>query len=188
MIQSIYDSCLLHININDSSLDSHANLVQIDLKDDQETFLSRKNVFSLFDSANEVVALQTNNILIFANQVFADKKKKTIIEAKIMTKSREKLDSKNLIKFNDTIITRLENDDIYLNQITQSNHLQSIKKINVDTINSRNVIRLDLTSKKQSVTQRAREAYLTSIFQLEAFTIYLLLLNRSIIFSAILRF
>jgi uncharacterized protein YbaA (DUF1428 family) len=81
------------------------NLVQIDLKDDQETSLSKKNVFSLFDSENEVVDLQTNDILIFANQEFANKKEKAIIEAKIMTKSREKLDSKNSIKFNDTIIT-----------------------------------------------------------------------------------
>ncbi len=156
--------------MNDSSLaiDSHANLVQIDLKDDQETFLSKRNVFSLFDSANEVVDLQTNDTLIFANQEFADKKKKAIVEVKIMIKSREKLDSKNSIKFNDTIITRLENDDIYLNQITQSEHLQSIKKINVDTINSRDVIRLDLTLKKQYVTQRTRDAYLASICQLEA--------------------
>ncbi len=105
MIQSIYDSCLLHINMNDSSFDLHANLVQIDLKDDQETFLSRKNVFSLFDSANEVVDLQTNDILIFANQEFADKEEKAIVKAKIMIKSRKKLDSKNSIKFNDTIIT-----------------------------------------------------------------------------------
>ncbi len=118
MIQSTYDSCLLHINMNDLSLDLHANLIQIDLKDDRKTFLSKKNVFSLFNSANEVVDLQTNDILIFANQEFADKEEKAIVEAKIMTKSREKLDSKNSIKFNDTIITRFENDDIYLNQIT----------------------------------------------------------------------
>ncbi len=93
--------------MNDSSfaINSHANLVQIDLKDDQETFLSKKNVFSLFDSANEVVDLQTNDILIFADQKFADKKEKAIVEAKIMTKFREKFDSKNSIKFNDIIIT-----------------------------------------------------------------------------------
>ncbi len=91
--------------MNDLSLDSHANFVQIDLKNDQETFLSRKNVFSLFDSANKVVDLQTNDTVIFANQEFANKKEKAIIEAKIMTKLREKLDSKNSIKFNDTIIT-----------------------------------------------------------------------------------
>jgi hypothetical protein len=85
-----------------------------------------------------------------------------------MIKFREKLDLKISIKFNDTIIAWLENDDIYLSQITQSNHLQSIKKINVDTISSQDVIRLDLTSKKQYVTQWAHEAYLTSICQLEA--------------------
>jgi hypothetical protein len=89
--------------------------------------------------------------------------KRRYIETKIMTKSREKLDSKNSIKFNDTIIAWFENDDIYLNQITQSNHLQLIKKINVDTINSRDVIRFDFTSKKQYVTQRARDAYLVLI-------------------------
>ncbi len=137
------------------------------MKDDQETFLSRRNVFSLFDSANEVVGLQTNDILVFADQEFADAEEKAIVKAKIMTKSREKLDSKNSIKFNDTVITRLENDNIYLNQIIQSGHLQSIKKVNVDTISSRDVIR-NLTSKEQYVTQRARGAYLASICQLEA--------------------
>ncbi len=81
--------------------------------------------------------------MIFADQKFADKKRKAIVEIKIMTKSREKLDN-----FNDTIIIRLENNNIYLYQITQSNYLQSIKKINVDMINSRNVIRLDFTLKK----------------------------------------
>ncbi len=50
--------------------------------------------------------------------------------------------------------------NIYFNQIIQSDHLQSIKKINVETISSRDVIRLDLTSKKQYVTQGARDAYL----------------------------
>jgi hypothetical protein len=143
------------------------NLVRIDLKNDRKTSFSRRNVFSLFDSASEVINLQTNDILIFANQKFANAKEKAIVDAKIMTKSGEKLDSKNSIKFNDTIITRLENDDIYLNQIIQSDHLQSIKKINVDTINSRNMIRLDLISKKQYVIQQTRDVYLASICQLE---------------------
>ncbi len=90
--------------MNDSSLDSHSNLVQINMKNDRKTFLSRRNVFSLFDSANEIISLQTNDILIFADQKFANAEKKEIVETKIMTKSREKLDSKNSIKFNDTII------------------------------------------------------------------------------------
>jgi hypothetical protein len=84
-----------------------------------------------------------------------------------MTKSRELFDSKISIKFNDTIIARLENE-IYLNQIIQLDHLQQIKKINADMISSRDVIRLDFTSKKQYVTQQARDVYLTSICQLKA--------------------
>ncbi len=45
MIQSIYDSCLFHINMNDSSLDSHLNLVQIDLKNDRNIFSFEKKCF-----------------------------------------------------------------------------------------------------------------------------------------------
>ncbi len=69
-----------------------------------------------------------------------------------MIKFREMLDSKTSIKFNDTIIACFENE-IYLKQIIQLDHLQQIKKINADTINSQNVIRFDFTSKKQYVTQ-----------------------------------
>ncbi len=99
---------------------------------------------------------------------FADAKEKAIVEVKIMTKSRKMLDLKISIKFNDTIIARFENE-IYLNQIIQIDHLQQIKKINADTISSRDVIRLDLISKKQYVTQRIRDTYLASICQLETF-------------------
>jgi hypothetical protein len=83
---------------------------------------------------------------------FADAKEKAIVKIKIMTKSQEMLGSKISIKFNDTIIARLENK-IYFNQIIQLDHLQQIKKINANTINLRNVIRFDFTSKKQYVTQ-----------------------------------
>jgi hypothetical protein len=152
--------------MNDSlfALSSYTNLVQIDMKNVRKTSLSRRNVFSLFDLANEVVDLQTKNILMLIDLKFANAKEKAIVEIKIITKSREVLNSKISIKFNDTIIARLENE-IYLNQITQFDYLQQIKKINADTINSRDVIRLDLTSKKQYVTQQARDVYLASICQ-----------------------
>ncbi len=102
------------------------------------------------------------------NLKFVDAKEKAIVETKIMIKSREMLDSKISIKFNDTIIARLENE-IYFNQIIQLDHLQQIKKINANTINSRDVIRFDFTSKKQYVTQQARKVYFASICQLEVF-------------------
>ncbi len=42
-----------------------------------KNFFFEKNVFSLFDSANEIISLQTNDILIFADQKFANAKKKS---------------------------------------------------------------------------------------------------------------
>jgi hypothetical protein len=60
-----------------------------------------------------IVNMQTNNILILIDTNFALTKKKTIIDAKIMIKSRNNLESSFLLKFNDTIIERQEND-IYL--------------------------------------------------------------------------
>jgi hypothetical protein len=44
---------------------------------------------------------------------FCDCKKKAIVEAKIMNKSRDDFDSNSSLKFNDTIIERQENN-IYL--------------------------------------------------------------------------
>jgi hypothetical protein len=60
------------------------------MKDDRKTFFFRRNVFSLFDLANEIVNLQTNDILIFADQKFANAKKEAIVDVKIMTKSQKK--------------------------------------------------------------------------------------------------
>jgi hypothetical protein len=58
-----------------------------------------------------------------------------------MTKSRNNLDSYFLIKFNDTIIKRQEND-IYMKQISQSDHLQLIQDIDIAIISFRDKIRL----------------------------------------------
>ncbi len=62
--------------------DRMKNLVQIDMKDDRKTSFLKRNVFSLFDSANEVINFQTNDILIFADQKFADAKKKLLLRLK----------------------------------------------------------------------------------------------------------
>jgi hypothetical protein len=61
--------------------------------------------------------MQMNDILILIDSNFAVAKKKTIIEIKIMIKSRNNLDLNFSLKFNDTIIERQEND-IYLRQIS----------------------------------------------------------------------
>jgi hypothetical protein len=110
--------------------------------------------------------MQTNDILILIDSNFAVAKKKAIIDAKIMIKSRDNLESNSSLKFNDTIIERQEND-IYLRQISQSDHFQLIKDVDIATINFKEKIKLALISKKQYVAQRARDAYVASICQFE---------------------
>jgi hypothetical protein len=110
--------------------------------------------------------MQTDDIFILINSNFAAAKEKAIVNAKIITKCRNDLDSNSSLKFNDTVIERQEND-IYLRQIAQSDHLQSIKIVDFTTINFRDKVRLALISKKQYVAQPARETYIASICQLE---------------------
>jgi hypothetical protein len=112
-----------------------------------------------------IVDMQTNDILILIDSNFAAAKKKAIIDVKIITKSRNNLESNSSLKFNDTIIERQEND-IYLRQISQSDHLQLVKNVEISITSSRDKIRLALISKEQYVAQRARDAYVASICQL----------------------
>ncbi len=88
MSQSIYDLCFLHTNMK---IDTSFNL-QTDLKNS----LLRTNI--------SIVDMQTNDILILIDSNFAVAKEKTIVNAKIMIKSRNDLDSNSSLKFNDTII------------------------------------------------------------------------------------
>ncbi len=53
-----------------------------------------------------IVNMQTNDILILINSNFAIAKEKAIVNAKIMIKSRNDLDSNSSLKFNDTIVER----------------------------------------------------------------------------------
>jgi hypothetical protein len=134
-------------------IDTWFNL-QTDLKDDR------------FRINMNIVNMQTNDILILIDSNIATAKNKTIIVVKIIIKSLNNLESNSSLKFNDTIIERQEND-IYLKQIFQSDHFQLIKDFDIVIINFRDKIKLTLISKKQYVTQRARDAYVASICQFE---------------------
>jgi hypothetical protein len=114
-----------------------------------------------------IVDMQIDDTLILIDLDFATAKKKAIVDAKIMTKSQNHLDPNSSLKFNDTIIERQEND-IYLRQISQSDHLQLIQIVDIATTSSKNKIRPALISKEQYVTQRARDAYVASICQSKA--------------------
>ncbi len=103
-----------------------------------------------FRTDMSIVDMQTNDILILIDSNFAAAKNKAIIDVKIMIKSRDNFESNFSLKFNDTIIERQEND-IYLRQILQSDHLQQIKDVDITTINFKDKIKLALISKKQYV-------------------------------------
>jgi hypothetical protein len=101
-----------------------STVLQIDLKED-----------SLHTNMS-IVNMQTNDILILINSKFAAAEEKAIIDAKIMIKSRDDLDSNSSLKFNDTIIQRQENS-VYFNQFSQFDHLQLIKTIDFTITSSR---------------------------------------------------
>ncbi len=150
MSQSIYDFCFLHTNMK---IDTSSNL-QTDLKN------------NFLHTNTNIVNMQTNDIMILIDSNFAAAKEKAIVDDKIMIKSRDDLDSNFSLKFNDTII-ELQENVIYLKQISQSNYLQLIKIVDFIIINFKDKIKLALTSKKRYVAQRARETYIVSICQFE---------------------
>ncbi len=116
-----------------------------------------------------IVSMQTDDTFILADQSFAVIENEAIISAKIMIKTREQLISNNSLKFNDIKIERLDsNESIYYRQKTHIQDIQLIQSIESIITNARSKVRIKLISRKQYVTQRAREIYLTSICQLEA--------------------
>jgi hypothetical protein len=78
-------------------IDTSFNL-QTDLKD------------SFLRTDMSIVKMQTNDILILIDSNFAVAKEKTIVNVKIMIKSRDNFNSKFSLKFNDIVIERQKND------------------------------------------------------------------------------
>jgi hypothetical protein len=76
-----------------------SSIFQISLKNDH----SHTNHFH---TDMKIVDMQINDTLILIDANFTIEKEKTIINAKIMIKSRDYLDSNSSLKFNDTIIER----------------------------------------------------------------------------------
>jgi hypothetical protein len=95
MIESTFDSCLLHIS-------------QIEFINSQIEFI---NYF-------EFVDLQTDDTLILADDEFAALEENELARAHLTSKKREKLNLIISIKFNDELII-LANDDNFL-LLTQS--------------------------------------------------------------------
>ena len=105
--------------------------------------------------------------MIFATDEFAIREEKTIQAVKIMTKFRECLDASHLIKFNDVKIKFESDESIYLSHESHAS-MQSVKIYDTSFISSKGIVREKLTSKKQYLAQRAKNAYVACICQSEA--------------------
>jgi hypothetical protein len=138
MIESTFDSCLLHIS-------------QIE-----------------FINHFEIVDLQTDDTLILADDEFAALEENELIRARLTFKKREKLISTTSIKFNDDLIFLSDNFLLLTQskQFDQIKLINLSFSINLTS--SRKEIRKMITLKDQYVAQRARDAYIATISQFEA--------------------
>jgi hypothetical protein len=135
MIESKFDSCLLHIS-------------QIE-----------------FINHFEIVNLQTDDTLILADDEFVALEESELIRAHLTFKKREKLNLIISIKFNDELIILINNDKSLLftqsKQFVQIKLINLSSSINLTS--SREEIRKMITFKDQYIAQRARDVYIATI-------------------------
>lgn len=113
--------------------------------------------------------LQIDNTFILINNEFAIRKNEIIQNFKIMTKSQKQLFIANSIRFNNIKIKLLKNKNITLNQKSPADEIQIIKNQNSLFINFRDLMKKKLIFKDQYFVQRAKDAYVASIYQSEIF-------------------
>ncbi len=155
MTQFIYDLCLLYKTL----------------------FVDKTSDKSII---SDLIEMQIDDTLLLVDQSFVILKKETIKSAKIMIKNRERFTSDNSLKFNEIRIERLDsnninnsndmndsNEVIYFRQETHIQDIQLINSIELSITSAREKVRINLISKKQYITQRARDVYLTIIYQFE---------------------
>jgi hypothetical protein len=152
MIESTFDSCLLHI--------SQINEIEF------IEFINQSNFISHF----EVVGFKTDDTLILAGDEFAALEENELARADLTFKKRQKLNLITSIKFNDELITLANNNNALL--LIQSKQFDQIRlidvKISVNLTSSRDEIRKMIISKDQYVVQRARKVYIVIVSQSEA--------------------
>ena len=117
----------------------------------------------------DLIDLQTDDTLIFVNNDFVIKKNEVIKTVNIMIKKRECFNTTNSIKFNDMKIELQKNKTIIIKYTSYVKSISLIKNQNFLFISARDIVKKKLISKNQYVIQRARNAYVISICQFEAF-------------------
>ncbi len=141
MIESRFDSCLLHI----SSIE-----------------------FIKFINHFEIMKLQIDDTLILANDDFAELEERKLARVALTFKNREKLISTVTIKFNDDLIF-LSHNSLLLTQSKQFDQIKLINlsfSINLTSFREEN--RKMITLKDQYVVQRTRDVFIATVLQFEA--------------------
>ncbi len=140
MIESTFDSCLLHIEIE------FMHFVVIDIQTDDTLILAD----------DEFVTLEENELA----RAHLTSKKREKLNLIISIKFNDEL----IILAND------DNDkSLLLTQSKQFDQIRLIDvKISIDLISSRDEVRKMITSKDQYIAQRAKEAYIVIVSQFEA--------------------
>jgi hypothetical protein len=120
----------------------------------------------------ELVNLQTDDTLIFADDEFVALEEKKLAHAHLTFKKREKLNLIISIKFNDELIILADDDNDKFLLLIQSKQFDQIKLINlsfsINLTSSREEIKKMITLKDQYIAQEARDAYIATISQFEA--------------------
>ena len=110
--------------------------------------------------------MQTDDTLILADNNFASKEKAESKAANIMTKEQEHLTFTQPLKFNGVQI-KLDSKGIVLTKKSYVGGIFLVTDHDVDSISSRRITREKFLSKEQYLAQKARGAYITSVYQPE---------------------
>ena len=111
-----------------------------------------------------VVELQIDDTLILADGKFATVEKNELRAVKLLVKERERLTKITLIEFSEDHIEKT-NNDLYFNQSRQCSCLRLVTIKSANLINTRDVVKSNVTLKDQYVVQRARGVYIAIMTQ-----------------------
>ena len=114
-----------------------------------------------------IVKLQTNDILILANNNFTSIKEEEMKLAKIIIKNRKYLTFAHPLKFN-SIQIKLDSNGIVLTKRSHVGGILLVTNHAADFTSSKEITRKKLLPKKLYLAQRVKGTYITFVYQSEA--------------------
>ena len=119
------------------------------------------------DKSFEIVELQIDDILILENEIFAIFENFHFHETKLLAKNRDQFTFKHFFKFNDAYIKQ-EGNSLHLNQNRLCKNLRLVTLKPSDLTSARDVMKKKVKFENQYVTQKTKNAYITTLNQFEA--------------------